>query len=132
MGKGQRGQGNERFPFDFGDHAGVSRAYIEEFIKKHAVKSVIDAGSGDWGFSATIDCGDASYLGIDIASDVVEAVTPPSPPRNWWRTVRSECGNPANLRRARGVECPCCLSFFFRWLCDGTGSDHNFAEAHND
>jgi hypothetical protein len=24
------------------------RAYIEEFIKKHAVKSVIDAGSGDW------------------------------------------------------------------------------------
>ena len=50
------------------------RAYIEEFIKKHAVKSVIDAGSGDWSFSAAIDWGDASYLGIDIASDVVEAV----------------------------------------------------------
>jgi len=50
------------------------RAYIEEFIKKHAVKSVIAAGSGDWGFSAAINWGDASYLGIDIASDVVEAV----------------------------------------------------------
>jgi ribosomal protein L11 methylase PrmA len=50
------------------------RAYIEAFIKKHAVKSVIDAGSGDWSFSAAIDWGDASYLGIDIASDVVEAV----------------------------------------------------------
>ena len=50
------------------------RAYIEEFIKKHAVKSVIDAGSGDWSFSAAIDWGDASYLGIDIASDVVAAV----------------------------------------------------------
>ena len=24
------------------------RAYIENFIKKHAVKSVIDAGCGDW------------------------------------------------------------------------------------
>jgi methyltransferase family protein len=50
------------------------RAYIEAFIKKHAVKSVIDAGSGDWSFSAAIDWGDASYLGIDIASDVVETV----------------------------------------------------------
>ena len=50
------------------------RAYIEAFIKKHAVKSVIDAGSGDWSFSAAIDWGDASYLGIDIASDIVEAV----------------------------------------------------------
>jgi 2-polyprenyl-3-methyl-5-hydroxy-6-metoxy-1,4-benzoquinol methylase len=50
------------------------RAYIEEFIKKHAIESVIDAGSGDWSFSAAIDWGDASYLGIDIASDVIEAV----------------------------------------------------------
>jgi SAM-dependent methyltransferase len=50
------------------------RAYIEEFIKKHAVQSVVDAGSGDWSFSAAIDWGDASYLGIDIASDVIEAV----------------------------------------------------------
>lgn len=50
------------------------RAYIETFIRKHAVKSIIDAGSGDWSFSAAIDWGDASYLGIDIASDIVEAV----------------------------------------------------------
>jgi len=50
------------------------RAYVEDFIKKHAVKSVIDAGCGDWGFSSAMDWGDASYLGIDIASDVIEAV----------------------------------------------------------
>jgi hypothetical protein len=50
------------------------RAYIEEFIKKHDVKSVIDAGSGDWSFSAALDWGDASYLGIDIASNVIETV----------------------------------------------------------
>ena len=36
------------------------------------VKSVIDAGCGDWNFSSAIDWGDASYLGVDIASDVVE------------------------------------------------------------
>ena len=50
------------------------RAYLEEFSRTHAVKSVIDAGSGDWSFSAAIDWGDASYLGIDIVSDVIEAV----------------------------------------------------------
>ena len=50
------------------------RAYLEDFIKKHAVKSVVDAGCGDWSFSSAIDWGDASYLGVDIASDVIEAV----------------------------------------------------------
>ena len=50
------------------------RAYIEDFIKKNAVKSVIDAGCGDWSFSSAIDWGDASYLGVDIASDVIVPV----------------------------------------------------------
>jgi SAM-dependent methyltransferase len=50
------------------------RAYVEDFIKRHAAKSVVDAGCGDWGFSSAMDWGDASYLGIDIASDVIEAV----------------------------------------------------------
>ncbi|HEX6438599.1 MAG TPA: class I SAM-dependent methyltransferase [Candidatus Binatia bacterium] len=50
------------------------RAYIEDFIKKHEVNSVIDAGCGDWSYSSAIDWGDASYLGIDIASDVIVPV----------------------------------------------------------
>ena len=50
------------------------RAYVESFIKKNAVKSVVDAGCGDWTFSSAMDWGDASYLGVDIASDVIEAV----------------------------------------------------------
>jgi SAM-dependent methyltransferase len=50
------------------------RAYVEGFMKKHAVKSVVDAGCGDWSFSSAMDWGDASYLGVDIASDVIEAV----------------------------------------------------------
>jgi SAM-dependent methyltransferase len=49
------------------------RAYVEDFMKKHAVKSVVDAGCGDWSFSSAMDWGDASYLGVDIASDIVEA-----------------------------------------------------------
>ena len=51
------------------------RAYLENFIKTHAVKSVVDAGCGDWTFSRAIDWGHASYLGIDIASDVIKAVS---------------------------------------------------------
>jgi SAM-dependent methyltransferase len=50
------------------------RAYVEDFMKKHSVKSVVDAGCGDWGFSSAMDWGDASYLGVDIASDVIAAV----------------------------------------------------------
>ena len=50
------------------------RAFIEDFIRKHDVRSVVDAGCGDWGFSSAIDWGGASYLGIDIASDVIESV----------------------------------------------------------
>jgi SAM-dependent methyltransferase len=49
------------------------RAYVEDFIKKHRVKSVVDAGCGDWSFSSAIDWGGASYLGVDIASDVIAA-----------------------------------------------------------
>jgi len=50
------------------------RAYVEGFIRTHAIKSVVDAGCGDWGFSSAINWGEASYLGVDIASDVIDAV----------------------------------------------------------
>ena len=52
----------------------VYRAYLQDFLKQHQIKSVVDAGCGDWSFSSTIDWADASYLGVDIASDVIEAV----------------------------------------------------------
>jgi SAM-dependent methyltransferase len=50
------------------------RAYVEQFMRTHRVRSVVDAGCGDWSFSSAIDWGDASYLGVDIASDVIAAV----------------------------------------------------------
>jgi SAM-dependent methyltransferase len=50
------------------------RTYLEGFIKTHNIKSVVDAGCGDWTFSSAIDWGGASYLGVDIASAVVAAV----------------------------------------------------------
>ena len=50
------------------------RAYLQDFIRKHRVTSIVDAGCGDWSFSSRIDWANASYLGVDIASDVIEAV----------------------------------------------------------
>jgi SAM-dependent methyltransferase len=50
------------------------RAYVEDFLKKHAITSVVDAGCGDWTFSSAIDWGNVRYVGIDIASDVIDAV----------------------------------------------------------
>ena len=50
------------------------RAYLEDFLKTHDVRSVVDAGCGDWRFSSAVDWGDASYLGVDIASEVIAAV----------------------------------------------------------
>ena len=49
------------------------RAYVEDFMKKHAVESVVDAGCGDWSFSSAMNWGGASYVGVDIASDVIAA-----------------------------------------------------------
>ena len=67
-GKGTSGSGSTL------DTTREYRAYVEDFIKKNNVRSVVDAGCGDWGFSSAIDWGEARYLGVDIASDVIDAV----------------------------------------------------------
>jgi len=50
------------------------RAYIEQFIKKHNVKSVVDAGCGDWEFSSATNWNHARYLGVDISTNVIDLV----------------------------------------------------------
>jgi SAM-dependent methyltransferase len=50
------------------------RAFIEEFITKQHVKSIVDAGCGDWEFSSATNWNGARYLGVDISSDVIEVV----------------------------------------------------------
>jgi len=50
------------------------RSYIEDFIKKHHVKSVVDAGCGDWEFSSATDWNHARYLGVDISTEVIDYV----------------------------------------------------------
>jgi SAM-dependent methyltransferase len=68
QGKGTSGSGSTL------DITREYRAFIEDFIKKNHVKSVVDAGCGDWEFSSATDWNNARYLGIDISSDVIEVV----------------------------------------------------------
>lgn len=52
-----------------------SRPYIQflqSFLSANNIKSVVDAGCGDWSFSKAIDWGNISYVGIDIVGPVIE------------------------------------------------------------
>src|SRR5215470_4948647 len=68
MGKGTSGSGSTL------EITREYRAYVEDFMKKHAVKSVVDAGCGDWSFSSEMDWGDASSLGFTFAPDAMGLV----------------------------------------------------------
>jgi hypothetical protein len=48
------------------------RKYLETFIKEKNIKSVIDYGCGDWGFSSHIDWNGVLYLGLDCVESVIK------------------------------------------------------------
>src|SRR5438128_1109243 len=48
------------------------RSFLEQFIVEHGIRSVVDAGCGDWAFSSAIDWKGVRYLGLDIVSSVIE------------------------------------------------------------
>lgn len=47
-------------------------AFLQQFIKDNNIKTVVDAGCGDWTFSKEIQWGDVKYLGVDIVKSVIE------------------------------------------------------------
>jgi SAM-dependent methyltransferase len=51
----------------------VYRRYLEVFMKEHGIKSVVDAGCGDWEFSQKIDWTGIDYKGYDIVETVIAA-----------------------------------------------------------
>lgn len=46
--------------------------YLQNFLKKNDIRSVVDLGCGDWAFSRYIDWAGIEYLGIDVVPSVVE------------------------------------------------------------
>jgi SAM-dependent methyltransferase len=50
----------------------VYRAFLAQFMKEAEVRSVVDAGCGDWEFSQAIDWKGIDYKGYDIVPSVIE------------------------------------------------------------
>src|SRR5262245_33658710 len=46
--------------------------FLQDFLERNAIDSVVDIGCGDWSFSALIDWGSRRYLGVDVVPSVIE------------------------------------------------------------
>jgi SAM-dependent methyltransferase len=50
------------------------RPFLQDFLARHAIRSVVDAGCGDWQSSRLIDWSGIDYLGIDVSSIVLKNI----------------------------------------------------------
>jgi hypothetical protein len=50
------------------------RRFLQDFLARHAIRSVVDAGCGDWQFSRLIDWSGIDYLGIDVSPVVLQRI----------------------------------------------------------
>jgi SAM-dependent methyltransferase len=48
-------------------------AFLQDFLRKNNIKSVVDMGCGDWQFSQFIDWTGIDYQGFDVVKSVIEA-----------------------------------------------------------
>jgi hypothetical protein len=46
--------------------------YLQEFMKSHNIKTVVDAGCGDWEFSRHVNWDGIQYIGYDVVGHVIE------------------------------------------------------------
>lgn len=51
------------------------REFLQNFIAQHDIKTIADAGCGDWQFSRLMDFSKVQYTGYDVSSIVVEQNT---------------------------------------------------------
>lgn len=49
----------------------IYRVFLQDFLAKHDIRSVVDAGCGDWEFSQAIDWTGIDYLGLDVVPSVI-------------------------------------------------------------
>jgi SAM-dependent methyltransferase len=67
QGKGTSGYGSTL------EFTKLYRVFLQDFLAAHQIRSVVDAGCGDWEFSQAIDWKGIRYLGVDIAPSVIAA-----------------------------------------------------------
>jgi SAM-dependent methyltransferase len=49
------------------------REFLQDFLWRYEIRSVVDLGCGDWSFSRLIDWSGVRYTGIDVVQEVIEA-----------------------------------------------------------
>jgi len=54
-------------------HNGEYVQFLQEFMLRNKIKSVVDFGCGDWQFSRFINWGGVAYAGFDIVKSVIES-----------------------------------------------------------
>lgn len=71
----QSGKWNEKGFSLSGAGIGVNRGYVaflQEFMRKNGIRTVVDLGCGDWQFSQYIDWSGIQYAGYDVVEYVIE------------------------------------------------------------
>ncbi|NGX59354.1 MAG: Trans-aconitate 2-methyltransferase [Chlamydiae bacterium] len=46
--------------------------FLQDFIKKYNIRTIVDVGCGDWTFSQYIDWNGAKYTGFEIVKNIIE------------------------------------------------------------
>jgi SAM-dependent methyltransferase len=65
-GRGSSGEGSTL------ESTRLYRVFLQDFLAAQGIRSVVDAGCGDWEFSRAIDWKGVDYLGLDIVAPVIE------------------------------------------------------------
>lgn len=55
------------------EHTAAYREFLQQFIGEHGIRSIVDAGCGDWHLMRLMDLSGIGYLGIDVSAVVLEA-----------------------------------------------------------
>jgi SAM-dependent methyltransferase len=63
-----RGSGVGSLP----EHTVEYRNFLQRFMVRHGIRTVVDFGCGDWQFSRYIDWSGVTYVGVDVVPSVVE------------------------------------------------------------
>jgi SAM-dependent methyltransferase len=50
----------------------IYRVFLQEFLKEHSIRSVVDVGCGDWEFSKKINWEGIYYQGFDVVKAVIQ------------------------------------------------------------
>ena len=55
------------------NHVRPYTRFLQQFLLRKGIRSIVDLGCGDWQFSCELDLSGITYYGVDVASTVIES-----------------------------------------------------------